>query len=377
MKRNQLTLLKVKNAKPGHHADGSGLYLQVSKEGTRSWVFRFMREGRRREMGLGSVHDFSLGEARDRAREYRRMLHHGVDPIEQRLKERDRIRAEASTSETFKVAAEQYIATHQDQWRSDRHRRQWIVSLNRYAFHSLGGRPVSSIDSAVITEALAPIWTKIPVTAQRLKNRIERIVQWVKDGRPLPAPIQAKKVKHYEALPYAQDPLLVSELRNSDRMSARALEFLILTAARSDEVLHASWAEIGGDVWTIPGERMKAGKEHKVPLSKPALEVLNGLPRDDDLIFGGAHDSLRKLLKKLRPGYTVHGFRSSFRDWCGERTNYAREVIEHALAHKLPDKVEAAYRSETALGKRRQLMEAWGRYCSTPVMSGEVVALHG
>jgi integrase len=231
----------------------------------------------------------------------------------------------------------------------------------------------------MINDALSPIWSKIPVTARRLRNRIESVCQWVRDGRPLPASPEARKVKHHAALPHGQVPLLIEELRGLDKPEARALGFLILTAARTGEVNGARWEEIDleAKTWTISAERMKAGKEHKVPLSYRAVELLGDVGHADQRLFDIGRDAMKRLIWKMRPGVTVHGFRSSFRDWCGERTNFSREVVEHALAHKLPDKVEAAYRRETALAKRRQLMDAWARYCGMPAAGAAAVPLHG
>ena len=379
MKRHQLTSLKVRNAKPGHHADGMGLYLQVSEAGTKSWVFRFMLDGRQREMGLGSAEVFTLAEAREKMIAARKLLHDGIDPIEARLKRRDEARAEAASRVTFKQAAEEYIAVHRDGWRNPRHRQQWSRTLEQHAYHTLGSRPVSAIDAAMINDALSPIWSKIPVTARRLRNRIESVCQWVRHGRPLPASPEARTVKHHAALPHGQVPLLIEELHGLDKPEARALEFLILTAARTGEVNGARWEEIDleAKTWTISAERMKAGKEHKVPLSYRAVELLGDVGHADQRLFDIGRDAMKRLIWKMRPGVTVHGFRSSFRDWCGERTNFSREVVEHALAHKLPDKVEAAYRRETALAKRRQLMDAWARYCGMPAAGAAAVPLHG
>jgi integrase len=376
MKRNYLTQLKIKNAKPGHHCDGHGLYLQVSGAGAKSWVFRFMLLGRQREMGLGSIDTYTLAEARDKAREYRKMVLEGIDPIEARLKRREEIRAEAAAQITFKRACEEYVATHRDGWRNPRHAKQWQNSLRDHASR-LFDRPVEAITAAVITETLAPIWTTTSVTAARVKQRIERVCAWVKAGKPLPTMATAKNVKHLAALHYTEVPDFMCKLRSLDTLTARTLEFTILTAARSGEVVGAKWSEINLDTgtWTIPAGRMKAGKEHEVPLSGRALEILHSVPRQKEEIFGVDRGNVLRTLRKLRSGVTVHGFRSSFRDWAGERSVFPREVIEHALAHGIVDKTERAYRRETALPKRRQLMEAWAKYLSTPVVAGEVVPL--
>ena len=251
----------------------------------------------------------------------------------------------------------------------------------------LRDRPISAIDGAQITEALVSIWTKKPETARRVKQRIERVCQWVKDGMPLPFQGASKRVRHHPALSFAELPAFMSQLRKRDSISARALEFTILTTARTGEAIGAKWSEFDLDagVWTIPAERMKAGKEHEVPLSKRAVELLTELPRErGGYVFPGAkakaplsNMAMLELLRGMNSdGLTVHGFRSTFRDWAGDRTNFAREVIEHALAHRIKDKAEASYRRSAALEKRRKLMEAWAQYCSAPATGGRVVALH-
>jgi integrase len=381
MRRRQLTPADVRKATtPGHFADGMGLYLQVSESGTKSWVFRYMLYGRQREMGLGSAEVFSLGEAREKVIEARKLLHDKIDPIEARLRKRDEARAEATARVTFLEAATDYIELHKDGWRNARHRQQWENTLRDYAYPALGSRPVSSIDGAVITEALASIWTTKSVTAARVKQRIEKVCQWIRDGRPLPVQLSSRRVQHHAALPFTKMPAFMAELRAIDTPVARALEFTILTAARTGEVLGAQWNEIKDGVWTIPASRMKAGRQHEVPLSPRALEVLGAPPPKGGSVFGIFHGDMLKLLGTMRPGITVHGFRSSFRDWAGDRTAFAKDIIEHALTHSLPSSTEKAYRRETALPKRRKLMEAWARYCSMPAATdedGKLAYLHG
>jgi integrase len=382
MKSNQLTTRKVTTAKePGYYGDGGGLYLQVSKTGTKinkSWIFRFMLNGKARDMGLGRFPDFTLKQARERARENRRLLADGIDPIEEKRKKLDATRSEATERMSFKDAAKRYIDLHEGTWKNEKHREQWRTTLREYAYPTLGDRPISAIDGALITYALSPIWTKTPVTAQRVKQRIERVVQWGKDGMPLPARVAAKPVQHLDAMPFAELPAFMVELRKRKGVSARALEFTILTAARTSEAIGAKWDEIDLDegVWTVPAERMKAAKEHPVPLSKRAIEILKALPREGEYLFVGAKKNkplyiatMLDVLREMRgKSFTVHGFRSTFRDWSGDRTNYAREVIEHALAHRIKDKAEASYRRTSALDKRRRLMEEWARYCNSPVI---------
>ena len=237
-----------------------------------------------------------------------------------------------------------------------------------YAYRTLGQRPAVAIDGAAITDCLAPIWTTKAVTARRVKGRIERVVQWVKDNRPPPQKVTSR-VKHHGAIPFEELPAFMAELRKRDGISARALEFCILTAGRTNEVLGAKWSEIKDGVWTVPAERMKGGREHRVPLSDHAIAILEALPREagGEYVFPGAKAKsplspmtmLKLLMAMSGNGYTVHGFRSSFRDWAGERSSFPREVIEHALAHQLKDKAEAAYWRGAAFEKRQRLMEAW------------------
>jgi integrase len=381
---NKLAALEVvKKKKPGRYSDGHGLWLQISSSGTKAWLFRYMIDGRARHMGLGPLHTVTLAEARVRARQARQLILDGKDPIEVKYEARAANRAPERM--TFKEAAQRFIDLHDPTWKSARHRQQWRNTLRDYAFSSLGNHPISSIDGALITTALAPIWTRTPETAKRVKQRIERVVQWVRDGMPMPN--GAIERRHHEAMPFAELPGFMCELRNIESVSARALEFTILTGARTSEVLNATWVEIDPKtkVWTIPAERMKASRQHRVPLSDSTAQILKELPRDGSaLVFPASRmgralsaDSLLKLLKRLRPGLTVHGLRSSFRDWAGDRTNYPRDVIEMALAHAIKDKTEAAYRRGDALEKRRRLMTEWARYCCSPAVNSDVVALHG
>ena len=385
---NKLSAVKVARLKAqGRYCDGLGLWLQVSDTGTKAWLFRYTRHGRARQMGVGALHTVSLAEARERARQARQLLLDGVDPIEAKRATRDEAKAEATERMLFKDAVTRFLDVHQATWKNAKHRQQWANTLRDYA-KPLRDRPVSAIYGALITEALAPIWTKKPETARRVKQRIERVCQWVRDRMPLPAHGASKRVRHHPALPFAELPGFMADLRSRDSVSARALEFTILTAARTGEAIGAKWSEFDLDagVWTIPGERMKAGKEHEVPLSKRALAILDALPRErGGYVFPGAkakaplsNMAMLELLRGMKgDGLTVHGFRSTFRDWAGDRTNFARETIEAAMSHQIKDKAEAAYRRSTALEKRRKLMEAWAQYCSAPATSGKVVALHG
>jgi integrase len=382
---NRLNAAKIaKLTEPGRHCDGLGLWLQISQFGTKAWIFRYKRDGRERQMGLGALHTVSLAEARERARIARQIVLDGDDPLEIKRAKRDGARADSAERIIFKDAAQRFLDLHESTWKNGKHREQWKSTLKTYAYPTLGTRPISAIDSALITEALQSIWTKKPETARRVKQRIERVIQWVRDGKPLPMHGTSKRVRHHAALPFAELPAFMEELRSRDSISARALEFAILTAARTGEVIGAKWSEIDLDdgVWTVPAERMKGAKEHQVPLSKRAIAILEDLPRErGGYLFPGAkakaplsNMAMLELLRGMN-GYTVHGFRSTFRDWAGDRTNFAREVIEHALAHQIKDKAEASYRRSAALDKRRRLMEEWAKYCCAPAVSANVVSL--
>lgn len=394
---NKLTVAKIRSLdKRGRYGDGRGLWLQVSKWGTKSWVFRYMIDGRAREMGLGRVKlqendgGVSLAEAREKRDELHRLLREGGDPVENRRAERDARRAATADRITFKEAAGRYIATHEPDWKNEKHRQQWRNSLAKYAYPTLGSRPVSAVDDALIHETLAGIWRSKAETASRVKQRIIKVREWVKNGMPLPAPSKTRRVKHHAALPWPDLPGFMKRLRSLDSMSARALEFTILTAARTGETIGATWDEIDLDAqtWTIPPERMKAKKPHTVPLSDRAVEILEALPREADNphVFIGASEgkglSNMAMLECLRGlqsnGYTVHGFRSCFKDWASERTTYANIVSEMALAHTVSDKVEAAYRRGDLLEKRRRMMRDWAAFCeSEPVpATADVVPIH-
>jgi len=378
---NKLSARAVAAARqPGLYGDGANLYLQVADvDGngpTKSWVLRYMLAGRPRKMGLGSVNDFSLAEARERARQVRQQLADGVDPIEHRLNARDAARKDAAENITFKDAAQKYLAAHENGWRNLKHRQQWRTTLESFAYPTLGTRPVRAVDAPLINATLANIWQRTPETASRVKQRIERIVQWVKDGMPLPAPSKTKRVKHLAALPWQEIPQFMDELRRRDSIAARALEFVILTAARSGEAIGATWDEVDIDAktWTIPGERMKAHRPHRVPLSDRAVAIVEGLPRlrGEKHVFPGtkgdglSNVAMLDLLRSMRPSVTVHGFRSSLKDWAAEATAHPNIVSEAALAHTIPDKVEKAYRRGELLEKRRRLMRDWATFCSRP-----------
>ena len=379
--------------KPGLYSDGGGLYLQVSKSGAKSWIYRFMMNRKVRDMGLGSLRDFTLAEVRDKARECRQLVHEGIDPIEQRKSVRSARMAESRKSQSFEDCAKDYLKAHSSAWKNPKHRQQWENTLSTYAYPVIGKLSVKDIDTHLVKKVLDPIWTTKTETATRVRGRIERILDWatVQELRHgdnparwkghldhlLPAPGKLKRVQHHKALPYQDMHDLTQELTSAEGISALGLRFLILTAARSGEVRLATWEEIDliNKTWTIPAERMKAGKEHVVPLCSQAVDILEtmGRFREGDLVFSGnkkdrplSDMAFTQLLRRMgRTDITAHGFRSSFRDWAGETTAFPREVIEAALAHQLKDKTEAAYFRSNLLDKRRKLMNAWERHCYT------------
>ncbi|MCJ2020128.1 integrase arm-type DNA-binding domain-containing protein [Methylobacterium sp. E-065] len=390
--QGKLTALGVARLKiPGMYGDGHGLWLQVTGSGAKSWIFRFTLRGKSREMGLGSAATFSLAEARDRARDCRKLTADGIDPIEVRRAKFQEAELEAAKAVTFKQCAEIYIEAHKASWRSNRHAKQWPSTLKYYAYPLFGDLPVQIIDTGLVMKALEPIWSTKPETATRVRGRIEAILDWAttrgyrRGENParwkghlanlLPRRSKVKKVAHHPALPFRQVPVFMAELRGQDTIPARALEFTILTAVRSGEALGARWVEIDMDraIWTIPAERMKAGIEHRVPLSEPAVALLAQMRGFNDIfVFPGRRSGeplndkmTRDVLAKLdRTGITVHGFRSSFRDWAGEYTAFPRDLAEMALAHTVGDATERAYRRSDLFEKRRELMNAWAKICS-------------
>lgn len=386
--------------KPGFHADGGGLYLQVAPGGGRSWVFRFQRLGRARWMGLGSVELVSLQDAREKALDARKLLLDGRDPIDVRRATRQ---AEAGAM-TFREAAERYIETHKPEWRNQKHAAQWSSTLEAYTFPVFGDLPLGAVETGHILQALEPIWTVKPETASRVRGRIESVLDWAAArgyrGRDnparwrghlqslLPRVEKLKRVRHHPSLPYAELGAFVSDLRGRGGMAARALELAILTGARTSEVIGATWNEIDltTAVWTVPVERMKGGREHRVPLSDQGLAILETMAQEggqEGFVFHGARKGLPlsnmamlAVLKRMgRTDLTTHGFRSTLRDWAAERTAYPREVCEMALAHAIGDRVEAAYRRGDLFEKRRRMMAEWGTFCDMPVTDGKVVAL--
>ena len=403
---NRLTAVEVRGiSQKGMHHDGGGLYLQVSAAGARSWIFRFTLDGRAREMGLGPVHAIPLAEARKRAAECRRMRVDGIDPIEARSEHRGWKRLEAGKAMTFDACAAAYIAAHEASWRNAKHREQWRNTLSSYAGPVFGSLPVQSIDVGLVMKALEPIWHTKPETASRLRGRIEAVLDWAtvrsyrKGDNParwrghldklLPARSKVHKVKHHPALPYNEMADFMAALRNQEGVAGRALEFLIMTATRTGEIIGARWDEVDLKVkiWVVPGARMKAGREHRVPLSAAAIAILEQMKdiRESEFVFAGgkkgkplSNMAMLAVLKRMGRGeLTAHGFRSTFRDWAAECANFPREVVEMALAHTIESKVEAAYRRGDLFQKRRQLMEAWARFCVTSGSRADVVLISG
>lgn len=394
MANNKLSVRKIDAlTKIGNYGDGGGLWLQVSKWQTKSWVFRFTFDGKRREMGLGSCKDVSLADARMLAESFRRMVRNDTDPIEARKAERTAKRTERMNIVTFSFCAEKYIEAHRHGWKNAKHAQQWTNTLAQYAYPIVGEMPIKNVDTALVLRILEPIWTTKTETASRLRSRLENILDWATThgyrtgDNParwkghlenlLPKPSKVRKVEHHAALPYSQMNTFMKALRQHDSISALALEFLVLTAARTSEVIAATWDEIDlkEKVWTIPASRMKAEREHSVPLSSRCIEILNkaAIMRQSDFLFPGSRTNkglsnaaMDKLLQvTLNYDYTVHGFRSSFRDWAGECTNYPRDLCEMALAHTIKDKTEAAYRRGEMLEKRRRMMDDWQKFCNT------------
>jgi len=400
---HRLSAVKVaKLHEPGRYADGGGLYLQVSAYKTKAWTFRYQLNGTPRLMGLGALHTVTLAEARDTARECRKLIRNGIDPIEQKRAKRLQAALEGARGVTFKDAADQYIEAHKASWKNPAHAAQWPATLGAYAYPTIGHLSVASIDTGMMSKVLSPIWTKKPETASRVRGRIEAVLDWAtvhgfrRGENParwrghldkiLPKRSKVRKVRHHAALPYAEIGAFIVDLRKQEGVSARALEFTILTCARTGETIGAKWSEIdvGKKLWTVPGDRMKSGREHRVPLSDRAIAILKALPRENDsdwVFIGGkagrplSNMAMLELMRGLDVDAVPHGFRSTFRDWAAEQTNFPHELAEMALAHAVSDKVEAAYRRGDMFEKRRKLAAAWATYCDTPKRGGDVVPI--
>ena len=418
---NRLSVKKIARLKTGRHIDGGGLSLLVSPIGTKSWTFRFERNGRDRATVLGPLHGnggarpqgdeargLTLDEARAEARKALDLLRQGIDPIERKrdLKNGNvqRAIAEAVNNKSFEQAASEYHAGYSSEWKNASYRKKFLSSLRMYAFPKIGALPVNAIDTPAVLSVVEPIWRSKPHTADRVRGRVENILDWAKargyrsGDNPATwsllkfAKLPAKpKSKKYKALPYTKLPALVAALTQLQGVAPKALEFLILTAARSGEVLGARWSEfqldavpvttldkegqewtVKGPFWTIPAERMKEGKEHRVPLSDRAVEILKAIEREGDFVFTARRNkplgknAFYKLLEKMQLEVTTHGFRSSFRTWAGNETNFASDICEMALSHAVGEKIQSVYQRGDLLEKRRVMMKAWAAYCGSP-----------
>jgi len=396
---DRLSALEVdKKTAKGVYADGGGLYLQVGKGGAKSWIFRYRfgktasGKPRIREMGLGGLNTFSLADARQKALQCRKLLHDKIDPIEHRKTERAARQVETVQSKTFREYGDEYISSHSAEWKNFKHAQQWANTLEAYAHPIIGDLPVRSVDVEKVLTILRPIWTEKPETASRVRGRIEAIIDYAKAKGQFKGENPARwrghlkylladrskvqKVKHHAALPYSEADEFMKKLAGQEGVAAKGLAFMFLTAARTSEVIGAVWDEIdtSNRVWTIPAERMKADKEHRVPLSEPAMaiiEEMKTLSKSSFIFPGGranrplSNMAFLQLLKRMeRRDLTGHGFRSTFRDWAAEDTGFPGEVVEMALAHAVSNKVEAAYRRGDLFDKRRKLMDAWASYCS-------------
>jgi integrase len=382
-------------SKPGMHADGGGLYLQVTASGAKSWIYRYEHHGHERAMGLGSLNAVGLSEARTQAEECRGLRQRGIDPIEHRKEARVQAALDRANSISFAQAAQQYIEAHKSGWKNAKHASQWTNTIETHANPIIGALPVRAINTDLVMKVLSPIWNTIPETAGRLRGRIENILDWAKVlgfrtgenparwrghlNKLLPRKSKVRAVVHHPALSFAALPKFMPELRMQKGNAARALEFTILNATRTSETLDAEWSEFDfeGRTWTIPGVRMKGEVEHSVPLCARSLQILRKIREenpDSKFVFPGgkrgrplSNMAMSNLLGRM--GYddiTVHGFRSTFSDWAGETTNFADAVIEMSLAHHVDDKVKAAYRRGDLFQKRRRLLEAWEKYCASP-----------
>lgn len=388
----RLNAKKVEHArKPGYYPDGANLYLQVSDSGSKSWIFRYTINGRERQMGLGSLLKVSLTDARKSAQEARDQLGEGKDPLEEERAKELAKKLTTARSMTFAECAENYIKSHRADWKNPKHIDQWKNTLETYANPILGKLPVADVDIPLVVKVLEPIWTTKPETASRVRGRIERVLAWAtvagfrKGDNParwtgnldemLPELKKKSRVKHHASLPYSEVGAFLQELRKQEGLAARALEFCILTAARTGEVIGARRSEFDLDnaLWTIPGERMKAGRPHRVPLSPRAVELVR--ETEGEQVFPLSNMAMLALLDRMGKEITVHGFRSSFRVWGAEQTNYPREVLEAALAHVIGDETEAAYMRSDLFLKRRRLMEEWARYCER-TETGKVLPLN-
>jgi integrase len=406
---NKLTTASLKTRTPGVYADGGGLYLQVTQgkdgEPKRSWLCRVRLAGKVRELGFGRVQDLPLAAARERCAEYRRLAAAGIDPLEHEKAEAERKAAEEAERRaramTFKQAADAYIAAHEKGWKNDKHRKQWPATLEAYAYPKFGAVPVGAVDRAMVLKVIEPLWATKTETASRLRGRIEAVLDWaavrgLRSGENparwrgalemvLPARAKVQRQKHHPSMPYAKVGAFMADLRSKSAAGADCLQFLILTGARYGEAAGARWGEIDllAETWTLPPERMKAGRTHRVALSSAAMDILrrrakahgskpDGLVFESDMRRGApvSDMTLTAYLRRAELPFTVHGFRSSFRVWAAEKTAFPREIGEAALAHTNSDRVEAAYQRSDFFEKRRRLMQAWADYLAKPAAQG-------
>jgi len=401
---DKLSALKVKNLqKAGWYPDGKGLYLQVSNAGSKSWVYRYQVNGKEKRHGLGSLLAVSLVRARKAAEHCRQLRSEQIDPIEHKRKLELDKQLKVARAITFKECALAYIESHKAGWRNRKHESQWRNTLDTYAYPVIGHLSVQDIDTSLVMEVIEPIWFTKTETASRIRQRIENILDWAKVRghrigenpalwrghleKLLPKRTKVQKVKHHNAMPYTEIPDYFRSLRIIDTLAAKTLAFTILTASRTGEARGALKSEINKKekLWNIPDDRMKSGRPHRVPLNTECLRILKEAEnyQRDSFVFPAltkkkpiSDAALLKLLKQTHPDLTVHGFRSTFRDWCAEMTAYPRELAESALAHTLKDQTEAAYQRGDMLEKRRKLMDAWSDYCLKGKQSSGVIAIN-
>jgi len=407
-----LTLKRIEKLlnEPGRYFDADGLYLKVPPKSLKaprarrgSWLLRYEIGGNERWCGLGKVADFDLSEARERARKARQQLRDGQDPIERKREDKARAAFEEAKLITFETATRQYLEQHEGAWKNPKSAKNFTAAMEKYVFPTIGRLSVAAVDTGLVLKVVEPIWKEIPVSADRIRNRIEAVLDWctVRNYRTgdnparwknhlsevLPKRSKIAKVQHLKAIPFAEVPSFVRALANRNDIASRALEFCILTASRTSEVIGMRWDEVNlnDKLWVVPASRIKGGKEHRVPLTDRAIEILKALPTEQNnpFVFLGPNNvklsdvAMLKVMKAMNRSETVHGFRSSFMDWAHERTAYPKVVIDMALAHVVGDKVEAAYRRGDLLEKRRKLLAEWSRFCLTPTVTGTVVALRG
>lgn len=401
-KVSEMSALEARRiTRPGRHAAGgvTGLLLVVKESGSKSWILRTMVGEKRRSIGLGSFPEVSLQQAREKARQTKDLIDRGVDPVEEKKRIKRSLQKKQSSLLTFEKAAEHYYQKKRVEFKSAKYAQNWISGVLTYAVPKIGKKPVSEIDLQDILSVLEPIWNEKTETASRLRQRLEGILNWAtvsgyRSGyNParwqgqldaiLPKPSKIKKVKHHPALPWKKVGDFMVELKKRQGMAARCLEFIVLTACRSGEARFAKWGECDLDqrIWIIPPERMKGGKEHRVPLSKDVITLMQNLPRFEGcpFVFPSRQGkplsdmSISAVCKRMRVDAVPHGFRSTFRDWCAENTNFPREVAEAALSHTVGNAVEAAYRRGDLLDKRRQLMDAWADYIRKPAGGNKAI----